>query len=439
MRSALEKLFHLHEAGTSPRTELLAGFTTFMTMAYIIFVNPAILANVVNLQGLSQQEIKAALGAATCVASALPTLLMGLLANYPFALASGMGLNAFLAYTVVREFGVPWEIGMGIIVIEGLAITILVLMRIRGMFMNAIPMNIKKAIGVGIGIFITLIGLKESGLVVAHPVTLVTFGDIRDPKVIVSCLGLIVTVFLSMRGVRGALLYGIIGTTLLAFPFHLATPPESFLALPHFETIGRADILGALKWQFVSLIFAFMITDFFDTMGTVVGIGAKAGFLRPDGSLPRMNRVLFADSVAAAWGGFCGSSSTTTYVESAAGVESGGRTGLTSLVVAAGFLLALFFSPLVGIVPPIATAPALIVVGYYMIHLVTEIDFHLFEEGFAAFITILTIPLTFSIARGIGYGFILYTILMLTRRRWRELSPCMVISSLLFLLSFVLE
>ena len=435
--SVLDRWFALQERGTSLEREVIAGLATFMTMAYIIFVNPQVLKSA----GMPVEAV----AAATCIAAAVPTLLMGLWANYPFALASGMGLNAALAMHAMQP-GMDWQTMMGVIVVEGAIVTVLVLTRVREQVMQAIPMNLKRAIGVGIGIFIAFLGFQHAGLVQKGPEGVaLTQGVFTDKGTLVSVLGVVLMMLLLAFRVRGAILLGILATTAVAwvadalFPDvrRLTTLPERWLAMPDFSTFGQANVLGALQPALVGVIFAFLITDFFDTMGTVIGIGGQAGFLDERGNLPRLNRVLLTDSLAAVWGGLCGASSVTTYIESAAGISEGGRTGLTSVVVGVLFLLSLLFAPLVGAVPGVATAPALIIVGYLMIAVVREMDFETPEHGIPSFLTMLLIPLTQSISFGIGVGFISYVVVMLLRGRGREVSPWMYGIAALFLISFL--
>ncbi len=435
-RSVLDRLFCLHERGTSVEREVIAGLATFMTMAYIIFVNPQVLKSA----GMPVEAVVAA----TCIAAAIPTLIMGLWANYPFALASGMGLNAALAMQATRP-GMDWQTMMGVIVVEGAIVTILVLTRVREQVMQAIPMNLKRAIGVGIGIFIAFLGLQHAGWVLKDPEGVaLTHGEFTSKGTLVSTVGVLLMMLLLAFRVRGAILLGILGTAVIALIADRLTPgtpaltilPERWVAVPDFSTFGQANILGALQPALIGVIFAFLITDFFDTMGTVIGIGGQGGFLDEKGNLPRLNRVLLTDSLAAVWGGLCGASSVTTYIESAAGISEGGRTGLTSVVVSVLFLLSLLFAPLVGVVPAVATAPALIIVGYLMIRVVHEMDFDSVEEGIPAFLTMLLIPFTQSISFGIGVGFISHVVVMLLRGRGREVSPWMYGIALLFAISF---
>ncbi|MBC7328137.1 NCS2 family permease [bacterium] len=430
MKRKILSFFRVEEAGSTLRTEVVAGLTTFMTMSYIVFANPSILQNA----GL---PLAPTIGM-TAIAAAIPTLLMGLWANYPFALAPGMGLNAFLTFEVCKKMGYSWQTGMGVIFIEGLIVTIFVLTGAREAVMNAIPISLKRAISVGIGLFIAFIGLKDAHLVVASEATFVTFGSIKTKEALLALFGLLFTAYLLAKGIRGAILLGIVTSTIVAIPLGLAELPKGIVSMPSFETFGRLDILSALKLSLFPVIFAFLVTDFFDTMGTVIGVGGQGGFLSPDGKLPRLGRVLLVDSLAAMWGAICSASSVTTYIESAAGVSAGGRTGLVSLVVAILFLITAFFSPLLSIVPSVAVAPALIIVGFLMMSVVKDIPWDDVEEAFPAFVILLTIPLTYSISHGIGYGFIIYSLVKLLTGKAREVHPLMFFISLVFIVSFII-
>jgi len=433
----LERLFALTERGSTVRREALAGLVTFLTMAYIIAVNPGIL----KAAGLPVE----ATVATTCLAAAIPTLLMGLWANWPLALAPGMGLNAFLTFSVVIGMGARWQTAMGIVFVEGAIIALLVAFGVREAVLRAIPISLKVAIGVGIGLFIAFIGLQHAGWVIKDPATLVGAGSFRAAPTLVASLGLLVTVALIARRVPGALLLGVVATALFAgiasappFSAGLMHAPDRVLAVPDLSPVGKLDIPGALRLKFAATIFAFLMTDFFDTMGTVVAVGRQAGLLRADGSLPNLNRVLLIDSLAACWGGLCSASSVTCYVESAAGVGEGGRTGLSTVVVGLLFLLSMFFAPVIAVLPEVATAPALIVVGYLMLSQIGELSFERMEEAFPAFVTLLAIPLTFSIARGVALGFLTYALLAIFRGRAREVPPLLWPIAALFALSLAL-
>lgn len=435
--SALDSWFGLTAARTTIRREVGAGVATFMTMAYIVFLNPVILSGA----GMPKEAVVAM----TCLGAIVPTLLMGLWANYPLALASGMGLNAAVVVGASQP-GMDWQTMMGVIVVEGVLVTVLVLTGIREQVMNAIPLNLKRAIGVGIGLFIAFLGLQNMGWVARGPGgAFLAPGAFTSKAAIVSALGLVLLMTLLAWRVRGAILLGIVGAAALAGLADLVSGgdrqlvhlPPAVLSLPDFSLLGEAKILAALKPALFGVVFAFLITDFFDTMGTVIGIGGQGGFLDTEGRMPRLNRVLFVDSLAAVWGGLCGCSSVTTYIESAAGVSAGGRTGLTAVVVALGFLLAMFFSPVVSAVPAVATAPALLAVGFLMLSVVKEMDVTTAEDGLPAFLTLLVIPLTQSIATGIGVGFISLVLVRVCRGRAAQVSLWLYAIAALFAASFI--
>ena len=451
----LERYFGLARHGATVGGEVRGGLTTFMVMAYIIFVNPAILSfsGIPTLQ--SQGAPFAATQAATCLVAGALTIAMGLAANYPLALASGMGLNAVVAFQLIAGMKLPWQAAMGVVFLEGIAITILVLTGFREAIMDAIPLALKRAISVGIGLFILFIGLVSAGVVTPGPPGVpLTLGELTSAPVAVALFGLLVTLWLQARGTSGSLLIGIALTTALAVLVNSATAgrafptpgqaviPPSWLALPDFSTLGagvdlsvfaRVGILAACV-----IIFSIMLSDFFDTMGTVIGIGGEAGWLTPDGKLPRLNRVLLVDSLAAVAGGAAGASSATTYIESAAGVSAGAKTGLASVVTGACFLLALFFAPVAGIVPAQATAPALIVVGYLMSAIVREIPFTDLDDGFPALLTLAVMPFTYSITNGIGAGFIAYCFIKVVRGRAAQVRPMMYAAAAAFVVYFAL-
>ncbi len=451
----LETFFKLREHRTTVGAEVMAGLTTFMVMAYIIFVNPAILsfAGVPPLQG--QGPPFPATLAATCLVASLTTAAMGLATNYPLALASGMGLNAVVAFQLIAGLKLPWPAAMGVIFLEGVVITALVLTGFREAVMDAIPLSQKRAISVGIGLFILFIGLVNGGLVKAGTGIPVTLGDLTSPRVTAAVVGLFLTVLLLAVGVRSALLLGIVATTALAIVVNslsggkvwtlpgVAALPTRIVAWPDFSTIGaglNVEVFTRVGLLTAALtIFSIMLSDFFDTLGTVIGIGAEAGWLDREGRLPRMLRVLLVDSLAAAVGGAFSASSATTYIESAAGVAAGGRTGLTAVVVAICFALALFFAPLAGVVPPEATAAALVIVGYLMCTLVREIPFGDLDEGLPALLTMTVMPFSYSITNGIGAGFISYAFIKLVRGKGGEVHPLMYAAAVAFVLYFVLH
>lgn len=441
----LERIFHFKENNTNLRTEIIAGFTTFMTMAYIIAVNPFILAGTPGHEGPLGSKMFAATVAATCLGAAVPTLLMGIWSNYPLALASGMGLNAALVAAVGSQQGITWQVMMGVIFVEGAIITILVLTRMREWVMNAIPMDLKRALGVGIGLFIALLGLhgghwmNTTSPPPGDPLTTTPTGNFHNPATLLATFGILISVWLMARRTKGALLVGIVLTTIVAIIFHLTQLPTSIVETPRFTTFAHLNIIGALQPGLLALVFAFLITDFFDTMGTVIAVGEQAGQLDSEGRLPRLNRVLLVDSLAAMWGGLCSASSVTTYIESASGVGEGGRTGLTSVVVGLLFLVAMLFAPVIGIIPPEATSAALIIVGFLMMKVVKDINFEDYTSAIPAFLVMLVIPLTMSISRGIGAGFICYVFVKSLSGKIREIPVVLWVLAFLFALSFYLE
>jgi adenine/guanine/hypoxanthine permease len=459
----LEGFFHLRERGTTVRTEIIAGFATWLTMAYILFVNPYILGLVADRDGTSLAFPQVL--TVTALVAGVMTILMGVVGNYPFGIAAGLGLNAFVAFTLVGTFQLSWPEAMGVIVIEGLIITGLVLTGFRQAVLNAIPMDLKRAIGIGIGLFIMFIGLTVGctaaegckGIVVTGggtPVALNT--DLTTLRILVFAIGLGLTSALVARRTRGALLIGIVVTTVVATVINeiwgdgliwasvgpgVAQTPSDVVASPDFSLVGNFSISGVFDavtfMTAVALILSVMLSDFFDTMGTVIGIGGEAGLLDEKGRLPGINKVLLVDSLAAAAGGAASASSNTTYIESAAGVSEGGRTGLTAVVVGALFLLSLFFSPLAGVIPPEATAPVLVIVGYFMMRLVKDIDWADPGIGIPALLTIGLMPFTFSITNGVGAGFISYTVIQVLRGRWNQVHWLMYLVSGVFVWYFL--
>lgn len=445
----MEAFFKLKERGTTVGTEIGAGLTTFMVMAYIIFVNPSILSS-------AGVPFGPAL-VATCVVAGIMSLAMGLWTNYPYALAPGMGINSALVALVVSrpELGLTWQEGMGVIFLEGLLITILVLTGLREAIMNAIPMSLKRAISVGIGMFILFIGLSNAGFIQAGFGTLTTLGTYDSLPILVSAVGLLVTILLMARKIKGALLWGILGTTVFAMVLRAVTGnpvsvvesaavlPSGIVSAPSFETFGSGLNFGAFgKLGVISAVltvFSFMLSDFFDTMGTVVGIGAQGGWVdQKTGTMPRLREILVVDSVAAMVGGLAGASSATTYIESAAGVEEGGRSGLTSVVVGILFLLCVFLSPLAGVVPQEATAAALILVGFLMVQQIKDIPFNTIEDGVPALFTIMMMPFSWSITNGIAWGFISYVFLKVVMGKANKVSGLLYGASLAFLIYLIL-
>jgi AGZA family xanthine/uracil permease-like MFS transporter len=453
--SPLDRIFKYSQRGSSLRTEIAAGVTTWMTMAYILFVNPSILGSVADSRGVKLPFPQVLI--VTALVAGVMTIGMGLVANYPFALAAGLGLNAFVAFTLVGTQRLAWPDAMGVIVLEGLIITFLVLTGFREAVLEAIPLDLKRAIGVGIGAFIAFIGLVNAGFVqrtTAPGAPPVQLGHLDNWKFLVFFLGFVVTATLVTIRVRGALLIGIVGTTLFALivneakhlklwvngvaaiPHHWTLPGRSdFHLLGHFSLRGPFDRLGVVSA--LVAILAVMLSDFFDTMGTVVGLGEQAGFLDERGRLPGVGRVLLVDSLAAAAGGAASASSNTTYIESASGIAAGGRTGLTSVVVGALFLASLLIAPAAGVIPPEATAPALILVGYFMMTLVKDIDWHAPDIGIPVLLTIVVQPFTFSITNGVGAGFISYTAIKVLRGKPLEVHPLMYVVSAAFMAYFI--
>jgi len=425
----LERLFRLDENRTTVRIELLAGATTYLTMAYIVFVNPLILSEA----GMD----RGAVFVATCLASAFATLLMALLANYPLALAPGMGMNAYFAYTVVKGLHYTWEVALGAVFLSGVLFLILSLTRIRSWIVDAIPPSQKMAISAGIGLFLGIIALKEAGIVVANPDTLVALGNLKSPATLLACGGFIIMVALDRLAVPGALIIAILGTAAAGIllgisPFAglIDAPPSlapTFLAL---------DLRGALDIGIATVVFVFLFVDLFDNTGTLVGVAHRAGLLDRDGKLPRIGRVFIADSIAPMAGALLGTSTVTSYIESAAGVKAGGRTGLTAVTVAILFLLTLFFAPLAGSVPAYATAPALLFVACLMARGFAELDWEDVTEYAPAVVTALAMPLTFSIANGIAFGFIAYAAVKLLSGRFAEAGPSMLALAALFVVKY---
>ena len=425
----LEKLFQLQAHNTSVRTEMLAGLTTFLTMAYILFVNPAILGET----GMD----KGAVFVATCLAAAIGSAVMGLIANFPIALAPGMGLNAFFTYTVVLHMGHSWQVALGAVFISATLFFVLSVFRIREWIINSIPLPLRSAISAGIGLFLALIALKEAGLVIANPATLVGLGDLSSPGPLLAILGFFLIVALEARRVTGAVMIGILVVTAIAIALGV-TPFGGILSMPPSmaPTFLQLDIMGALDVGMISVIFAFLFVDLFDNTGTLIGVAKRAGLMSKDGHLPKMGRALIADSTAAMGGSLLGTSTTTSYIESAAGVAAGGRTGLTACVVAVLFLLALFFAPLAGTVPAFATAPALLFVAVLMTSGLAEIDWDDITVAAPVVITALAMPLTFSIANGIAFGFISWVVIKSLAGRWKDLNPALVVLAALFVIKF---
>lgn len=463
----LDRLFHLRDNKTNLRQETIAGLTTFSTLAYIVFVNPAILSK-------TGMDFESAL-IATCLAGAIGSLLSGLLSNYPFAQAPGMGLNAFFVYTVVFQAGYTWQGGLAIVFISGVIFFLLTLTGVRSGILGSFPKSVLHAIPVGIGLFISLIGLNNSGIITFNqgpiidiilstdvfdpqhmiksvtnaPPQIIQLGDVGSPEVLLAVLGLLVMSVLVARKMNGAILITIVLITVVSLVLGLTELPEQLtttdLSLaPTFLQLDFGAVLHtgeALSWfsivlEFVTILLAFTMVDFFDTLGTLYGTAEKGGFLDKEGKLPRMKQALLADAIATTSGALLGTATTTTYIESGSGIAAGGKTGLTAVVVAILFLSCVFLAPLAGVIPTSATAPALIMVGVFMMGAIKKIDLEDMKEAIPAFLTIILIPLTYSIANGIGAGLIFYTIIALFTGKARELNPVLIIIALLFIIKF---
>lgn len=423
----LEKLFQLKAHHTTVRTEVIAGLTTFLAMAYILFVNPTILS----ATGMD----KGAVFVATCLAAAIGSLLMGLIANYPIALAPGMGLNAFFTYTVVLHMGYSWQIALGAVFLSALIFFALSIFKIREWIIASIPLPLRSGIAAGIGLFLAIIALQGAGVVIANPATLVGLGDITQPGPLLAMLGFIIIVVLEARRVTGAVLIGILVVTFISMGLGLSPFAGVFSAPPSIApTFLQLDIKGALDVSLVSVIFAFLFVDVFDNSGTLIGVTKRAGLADEQGNIPKMGKALIADSAAALFGSLLGTSTTTSYIESAAGVSAGGRTGLTAIVVALLFILSLFFSPLASSVPAYATAPALLFIAVLMTAGLAEIDWKDITTAAPVTVTALTMPLTYSIANGIAFGFITWTLVKLLSGRRHELNAALIVLSVLFVI-----
>lgn len=428
----LENYFRLKEQGTTFRTEVVSGLVTFMTMAYIIMVNPALLSN----QFGAKMSFSGVM-AATCLASFFASLIMGLIARYPVALAPGMGLNAYFSFTICGKMGVRWEVALGIVFISGLVFTILTLLRVREVIVDAIPSSLKLATAAGIGVFIAFIGLQHSGIVTHDEATLVKLGDFSQTPTVVALIGLVVTSVLVARKVKGAILWGLLCTGVLAAVTGV-TEFKGVFGLPDFGSVlFKLDIAGAFSFHYITPIVVLLFFDMFDTIGTLVGVSEQCGFVK-DGKLPRINRALLADSVGTMAGALAGTSTVTSYIESAAGVAHGGRTGLTSIVTGLLFLVALFFSPLAeAFAAGAVTAPALIIVGFLMMKNIPKIKWDDLTEAIPAFLTIILMPLTFSIAHGLALGFISYPLVKAAAGRLAEVHWLVYILAGIFLLRYI--
>ncbi|WP_341992177.1 NCS2 family permease [Azorhizobium sp. AG788] len=427
----LDRFFGLKENGTTVRTEVMAGVTTFLTMAYIIFINPAILADA----GMP----KGSVFVATCLIAALGSLIMGLYANYPIAIAPGMGLNAYFSYVVVLSMGYTWQVALGAVFISGVCFMLVTIFRIRDAIVDGIPHSIRIAITVGIGLFLAIISLKNAGIVAASPATFVTMGDLHKPSVVLAVIGFFAVAALSVLEVKGALLLGILGVTALSF-FFAGNAISSLVSLPPSisPTLFALDIPGALNAGILNVVLVFFLVELFDATGTLMGVARRAGLLK-DGKMERLNKALLADSTSIFIGSMLGTSSSTAYLESASGVQEGGRTGLTAVTVAGLFLACLFLSPLAGSVPAYATAPALFYVACLMLRDLTELDWEDITEVIPAAVTALMMPFTYSIANGVAFGFISYAGLKLLTGRAREVKWIVWLIAAVFVFKYVYE
>ncbi|HEQ3462872.1 adenine permease AdeP [Salmonella enterica] len=426
----LERVFKLREHGTTARTEVIAGFTTFLTMVYIVFVNPQIL-------GVAGMDTSAVF-VTTCLIAAFGSILMGLFANLPVALAPAMGLNAFFAFVVVQAMGLSWQVGMGAIFWGAVGLLLLTIFRVRYWMIANIPVSLRVGITSGIGLFIGMMGLKNAGVIVANPETLVSIGNLTSHSVLLGVLGFFIIAILASRNIHAAVLVSIIVTTLLGWMMGdvhyngIVSAPPSVTSV-----VGHVDLAGSFNLGLAGVIFSFMLVNLFDSSGTLIGVTDKAGLADEKGKFPRMKQALFVDSISSVTGAFVGTSSVTAYIESSSGVSVGGRTGLTAVVVGILFLLVIFLSPLAGMVPPYAAAGALIYVGVLMTSSLARVNWQDLTESVPAFITAVMMPFSFSITEGIALGFISYCVMKIGTGRLRDLSPCVVIVALLFVLKIV--
>ena len=424
----IERYFRLKENQTTVRAEFLGGLTTFITMAYIVVVNPQILSKA----GMPVDGVVFA----TCISAAVATLVMGLYANYPIALAPGMSLNAYFTYSVCLGMHVPWQTALGVIFLSGAFFLILTVSRVREKIVNGIPDCLKHSTAGGIGMFIAFVGLRNANLVVANPATFVSLGSFGNHEAQLACVGLAIILILMTRKVTGAILIGVVATTLLGIFRGMATWPAHILSWPHpSATWLKLDLRGALHLGLLEIVFVFLFVDLFDNVGTLLGVCEQGGFVK-DGKIPRVGRALVSDAIGTVFGALTGTSTVTSYIESAAGVAAGARTGLSNVFVAGLFLLAVFFTPLASAIPGYATAPALIVVGALMTESIGRVVWSDFTDAIPAFVTLLATPLTFSIATGLSLGLISYTLVKVAAGRFREVSPVIWILTLLFIFRY---
>jgi adenine/guanine/hypoxanthine permease len=431
-RPFVDRYFQLRENGTDVRTEFIAGVTTFLTMVYIVFVNPLILSNA----GMDKEAVFVA----TCLAAALSTLIMALYANYPIALAPGMGLNAFFAFTLVLGYKYTWQQALAFVFVSGVLALIITATRLREYVINSIPRNLKLAVAAGVGLFLGIIALEQAKIVVDHPATLVTLGDLKNPAAILALLGFVLILALNARKVLGGTLIGILVVALIGIPLGLAKFTGVISAPPSIRpTLLQLDFSRVFEATALLVIFSLLFVDLFDTAGTLIGVSHRAKLLDAEGKLPRMGQALIADSSATVVGSLLGTSNTTSYIESAAGADAGGRTGLTGVFVALFFLLALFFSPLASMIPAYASAAALLYVACVMTHALAELDWEDVTEYGPAVVTAISMPLTYSIATGIGLGFITYALAKVLAGKISEASPAVLVLAVLFAVKFAVS
>ena len=433
----LDRFFKLREKNTTVKTEVLAGLTTFIALAYIIFVNP----NILSEAGIPKE----AAIASTIWIAALSTMVMGVFANYPVALAPGMGLNAFFAYYVCGTLGLHWTVALGAVFFSGVLFLILTVSHIRQAIINSVPQNLRVAISVGIGLFIAFIGLKGTGLIIPDKATFIGLGHVTNPTTLLSLFGLVLTGALMARNIQGSILIGIVATTVLSMVLGYSPVLHTIgdvisTSLPHMgETFGQLDIAGAWNYGIVSIIFTFTVVELFDNMGTLIGLTSKAKLIKPNGEIENLDRALTTDAVGTICSSIFGTSTVTSYIESAAGIAAGGKTGLTAVTVSICFLIALLFAPLVGLVPGFATAPPLILVGALMMSEVGKINFLDFSDGLPAFLTIIMMPLTGSIANGFAFGFVSYVFMKTAVGKYKEISWIMWLVSIAFVINLVMR
>ncbi len=448
LRGVIARYFHFDQFQTNFPTEILAGITTFMTMAYILVVNPLILSNAIFIN--ESGDLFSELVVATGISAAIGTLIMALLAKYPFAQAPGMGLNAFFTYTVVLGLGIDWKLALSTVFIEGLIFIALTLTDIRRQIIKAIPLSLKYATAAGIGLFIAYIGLAGdpstggAGIIVANATTKTALGNFQEPTTLMAIVGLLITSAFVVRRVKGALLWGILATAALGWILQITPPPMGLFQMPPFPKdlfgqaiLGLTNINGTNLWNFVTVTFVFLFVDLFDTIGTLTGVAMKAGYMDENSELPRANQALFADAIATSIGAILGTSSVTTYVESASGVSEGGRTGFTALTTGILFISSLFFIPFIQGIPAYATTPTLVIVGVFMLSNVSQIQWQDLGEAIPAFLTLLMIPLTYSIAEGLAIGFITYPLIKTFQGKRQEVSQVTWIIAGVFILRFL--